>query len=217
MLRIDAEVLLLAHHLQEMFVGVGVCCARQRGATVLVRECPHPEAVGGVEMALHEVTAGFTDLVHLQKRSRKEDLLHVVHGQDDLGGVHELNDGLQRLLIDVLDLQAVVPALDHLRHEHGAEVRAAGCQYEAMAEERRSAATEREVAERLRLVELLYDDERFPPLGLAVEGEGCDKGVVHLRLGRHLDDFILYQDTFVGRTARLAGKLYNDHRIGSVS
>lgn len=107
-----------------MLLDVRVGVVEEIETAVDVGELADAQAVAGVELGLKVVAASVAHVGELEKIRRREQNLNVLLGDDDDGCVNVLDEQLQRVVVDALDGDFVLPRLLEAG-EHGVEVRAA--------------------------------------------------------------------------------------------
>lgn len=128
-----AHEVLALHHFREMLTGKLIGHVHQVDAVVALGEGPDCQAVGGVEVQLHVLTAGLCHQFHLQDAGGIQQGLHVVHRQREPRGVRELHQVLDGIAVKVPDLDHLLLGLRHLRQKHGSEVRDHASQHQFVA------------------------------------------------------------------------------------
>ena len=91
LVRLETEELVALQDLGEMSLDVVLGVDQQVQAAVKVREGSDAETVGGVELALQELTAGVSHVVELEQVGGGEERLNVVLGHIDTAGVDIVN------------------------------------------------------------------------------------------------------------------------------
>ena len=131
--RRHAREVLAVHHFPEVLASVAICHVHQVDAVVALGKGADSQAVGGVEVGLHVLTAGSGYQLYLQYTGCVEEGLYVVHCQGQTGGVGETHQVVDGVAVKVLDLNQVLFGLGHLGQEHGPEVRDDTSQHQLVA------------------------------------------------------------------------------------
>lgn len=110
-----------------MFTGELISHVHQVDAVVALGEGPDCQAVGGVEVQLHVLTAGLCHQFHLQDAGSVQEWLDVIHRQREPRRVRELHQVLDGIAVKVPDLDQLLLGFSHFRQKHGSEVRDNAC------------------------------------------------------------------------------------------